>query len=262
MNLLLIGDIVGSGGRAAVKALVPELRREYNVQFVVANAENCAAGNGMTTRCLKDMAEVVDVFTGGDHIWDQKGFDAEIKMLDNVIRPANFASCQPGRGYGVFRNPGGGEVAVISLIGKVFMRESAYCPFETVERILRELPASVKNIFVDFHAEATSEKLAMGYFLEGKVTAVLGSHTHVATADARVLPGGTAVQTDVGRVGASRSVLGREVADVLYKFTTGMPGRLAVVEEGLIRLDGTVVDYDYQTGRARKITPITRELTV
>ncbi len=262
MNLLFIGDIVGSGGRTAVKSLVPELRREFNIQFVVANAENCAAGNGMTARCIKELAEAVDVFTGGDHIWDQKGFDSEIKTLDNVIRPANFSNCQPGRGYGVFRNPAGGEVAVISLVGKVFMRESAYCPFETADRILRELPPAVKNIFVDFHAEATSEKLAMGYFLEGRVTAVLGSHTHVATADARVLPGGTAVQTDVGMVGAARSVLGREVADVLYKFTTGMPGRLSVVEEGIIRLDATVIDYDYMTGRARKIQPVTREFAI
>lgn len=259
MNLLFIGDIVGSGGRAAVKALVPELRREFNASFVVANAENCAAGNGMTTRCLAEMSDAVDVFTGGDHIWDQKGFDAEIRNLAQVIRPANLSSKQPGRGFGVFRNPAGGEVAVINLLGKVFMRDSAYCPFETVERILGELPHSVKNIFVDFHAEATSEKLAMGYFLEGRVTAVLGTHTHVATADALVLPGGTAVQTDVGMVGAARSVLGREVDDVLYKFTTGMPGRLNVVDAGPIRLDGAVIRYDYQTGRATGIERFSRE---
>ena len=143
------------------------------------------------------------------------------------------------------------------------MRESAYNPFETVERILaEELPKSVKSIFVDFHAEATSEKLAMGYLLDGRVTAVLGTHTHVPTADALVLPGGTARQTDVGMTGAATSVLGRDVKDVLYKFTTGMPNRLAVVEKGPIRLDGTVVSYDYLTGRATDIRPVSREITI
>ena len=142
------------------------------------------------------------------------------------------------------------------------MRESAYCPFETVERILTESPASVKNIIVDFHAEATSEKLAMGYFLDGKVTAVLGTHTHVPTADARVLPGGTAVQTDVGMVGASVSVLGRDVAAVLQKFTIGMPNRLPVVENGAIRVDAAVVTYDYLTGRASAIESISREIVI
>ena len=158
--------------------------------------------------------------------------------------------------------PGLAVDRVIALLGKVFMRESAYCPFETVERILTEIPASVKNIIVDFHAEATSEKLAMGYFLDGKVTAVLGTHTHVPTADARVLPGGTAVQTDVGMVGASVSVLGRDVAAVLQKFTIGMPNRLPVVESGPIRVDAAVVTYDYLTGRASAIESISREIVI
>ena len=143
------------------------------------------------------------------------------------------------------------------------MRESAYNPFETVEEILaKELPKTVNTILVDFHAEATSEKLAMGYLLDGRVTAVLGTHTHVPTADALVLPGGTARQTDVGMTGAATSVLGREVKDVLYKFTTGMPNRLAVVEKGAIRLDGTIVTYDYRTGRASAIRPLSREINI
>ena len=262
MNLLFIGDIVGKGGRQAVKRLVPELRREFNVQLVVANAENCAAGNGITGRLAGELLEVCEVLTTGDHIWDQKGFEQEIRGLDRVLRCANYSSVQPGRGWGVFRNPGGGEVAVINLLGKVFMRESAYCPFETVERILQEIPPTVKTILVDLHAEATSEKIAMGYFLEGRVTAVLGTHTHVATADARVLPGGTAVQTDGGRGGAATSVLGRDVGAVLKKFRTGMPVRLETVESGVIRLDATVVSYDHLTGRARSIQPISRELEV
>ena len=262
MNLLFIGDIVGSGGRKAVRSLIPDLRREFNIQFVIANAENSAAGNGQTARCLQEMADAVDVFTAGDHVWDQKGFESEIKTLPNFVRPANLSNRQPGRGFGVFRNPAGGDIAVISLLGKVFMRDSAYCPFETVDRILQELPGTVKSVIVDFHAEATSEKLAMAYFLEGRVTAVLGTHTHVPTADARILPGGTAAQTDVGMVGAARSVLGREVGDVLYKFTTGMPGRLNVVEKGVIRLDAAVITYDHLTGRASAIRPLSREFAV
>ena len=260
MKLIFLGDVVGKGGRSAVTQLVPELRREFNAQFVVVNGENAAAGSGLSGSCLRELLSVADVVTSGDHTWDQKGFESEINGFDRCIRPANFSQTQPGRGYGIFRNPLGGEVAVIALQGKVFMRDSAYCPFETVEKILAELPARVKTVLVDFHAEATSEKLAMGYFLDGKVTAVIGTHTHVQTADARVLPGGTAVLTDAGMCGADTSVLGREVGAVLQKFHTGMPVRLPVVENGLIRVDGAAVTYDHTTGRALKIVPFSRTI--
>ncbi len=263
MNLMFIGDVVGKGGREAIRQLVPELRREFNCQFVVVNAENAAAGSGLTTGCAKELLEAADVLTTGDHIWDQRGFDSEINRLDRVLRPANLHKGQPGRGWGVFRNPAGGDIAVINLQGKVFMRDSAYDPFEIVDEILRnELPKTVKTILVDFHAEATSEKLAMGYFLDGRVTAVLGTHTHVPTGDALILPGGTARQTDVGMTGATTSVLGRSVEDVLHKFTTGMPNRLSVVENGPIRMDGTVVSYDHATGRASAIRPFSREIII
>lgn len=263
MNLLFIGDVVGKGGREAVRKLVPDLRREFNCQFVVVNAENAAAGSGLTAGCARELLEAADVLTTGDHVWDQRGFDAEIVRFDRILRPANLNKAQPGRGWNVFRNPAGGDLAIINLLGKVFMRDSAYDPFETVEAILRdEMPKTVKAILVDFHAEATSEKLAMGYLLDGRVTAVLGTHTHVPTADALILPGGTARQTDVGMVGAVTSVLGRSVEDVLQKFTTGMPNRLAVVEDGPIRLDGTVVTYDPNTGRASAIRPFSREITI
>ncbi len=262
MKLLFIGDIVGSGGRRAVCELVPELRRELGASFVIANAENCAAGNGMTKRCLAEMSDVVDVFTGGDHIWDQKGFDVDIDSVPNIIRPANLGRKQPGRGYGVFRNPAGGEIAVINLLGKVFMRDSAYCPFETVDNILNSLPPSVKTVFVDFHAEATSEKIAMSYFLDGRVTAVVGTHTHVQTNDALVRPGGCAFMADAGMTGADTSVLGRAVEDVVFKFTVGMPNRLTVVETGCIRLDGALVTYDYNTGKASAIEPVCRKIEI
>ena len=258
MNLIFLGDVVGKGGRAAVKRLIPELKREFNAQFVVVNGENAAAGNGLSASCLTELLTVADVVTSGDHTWDQKGFESEIQTFDRCVRPANFSALQPGRGYGVFRNPLGGEVAVISLLGKVFMRDSAYCPFETAEKILASLPERVKIILVDFHAKATSEKLALGYFLDGKVTAVIGTHTHVQTSDARVLPGGTAVLTDAGMCGAVTSVLGREVDAVVKKFRTGMPVRLPVVESGPIRVDGAVVSYDPATGRATGITAFSR----
>jgi len=262
MNFIFIGDVVGKGGRTAVKTLLPQLRREFNAPFAVVNGENSAAGAGLTGSCVKDLLTVADVVTGGDHTWDQKGFDLEVPTLDRFVRPANFAKGQPGKGFGIFQNPAGGEIAVISLVGKVFMRESAYCPFTTALEILAGLPGRVKTVIVDFHAEATSEKIAMAELLAGKATAVLGTHTHVQTADARILHDGTAALSDAGMAGGKFSVLGREIPAVLQKFTSGMPVRLPVVEKGIIRVDGCVVTYDPATGRASGITPFSREVEV
>ncbi|MBE6366938.1 MAG: YmdB family metallophosphoesterase [Lentisphaerae bacterium] len=261
MNLLFIGDIVGHGGRSAVQQLVPELRKEYNISMVIANAENVAGGSGLTGGCLKELRKAVDFFTAGDHVWDQKDFEKEINGIHDIVRPANLSNSQPGVGIKIVRNPAAGEIAVMALQGKVFMRDSAYCPFETAERLLSELPDHIKTILVDFHAEATSEKIAMGYFLDGKVTAVIGTHTHVQTNDAKILTGGTAYLTDVGMVGAEYSVLGRKVEDVVNKFRSGMPRRLPVAE-GLIRLDGCVISYDRLSGRAENIQPISRTVEV
>ena len=252
MKMMFIGDIVGSASRQAVIDWVPELKRRYNVSLVVANAENAAAGAGMTSNIVRDLSKVVDVITGGDHIWDQKGFESEINAFDKVIRPANYFPSQPGVGWRIYANPSGGEYAVIALQGQVFMREVAKNPFLAVGEILAEMPSRIKTIFVDFHAEATSEKRAMGYFLDGRVTAVFGTHTHIQTADEQVLPGGTAIIADVGMVGGNRSVLGRDVESVLRKFSTGLPGRFPVVEED-IRLDAAIVTYDYLTGGASAI---------
>ena len=260
MTFIFLGDVVGKGGRNAVKALLPELRREFNAQFAVVNGENSAAGSGITGSCARELLEVADVVTLGDHAWDQKGFESEIQHFDRVIRPANYHAGQPGRAWGIFRNPAGGEIAVIALQGKVFMKDSAYCPFETADRILAQLPSTVKTVIVDFHSEASSEKLAMAYHLDGRVTAVLGTHTHIQTADARILAGGTAALSDTGMCGADYSVLGREVASVLKKFTGGMPVRLPVVETGDIRVDGAAVSCDHLTGKALKITPFSRHI--
>jgi len=263
MNLIFIGDVVGKGGRTAVCRLVPELRREFNAQFVIVNGENSAAGSGLSGTCVRELLTVADVVTGGDHTWDQKGFENEIRQFDRMIRPANAPKCQPGRGWGIFRHPVSGEVAVISLTGKVFMRDGATCPFETVDHILtKEIPSTVKTIIVDLHAEATSEKIAMAAYLDGRVTAVLGTHTHVQTADGRIGPGGTAAISDVGMAGADYSVLGREVESVVKKFVTGMPTRLPVVEKGIIRVDGVVIGYDPESGLARDIRPFSRRVEV
>ncbi len=256
LNFLFIGDVVGKGGRNAVRDLVPDLKREFNASFVIVNAENCANGSGMTAACLKEMPSA-DVFTSGDHTWDQKTFESEIRDIPNLVRPANYSNLQPGIGWKRFRNPAGGEIAVISLLGKVFMKESAYCPFETAETILKQIPVTCKCIVIDIHAEATSEKAALAWMLAGKVTAVIGTHTHVQTNDARILPGGTAFLTDAGMVGANNSILGRDTEAVVRKFRTGMPQRLPVCEQN-IRLDGAVVSYELATGRAVSIKPISR----
>ena len=231
LNLLFIGDVVGKGGRNAVRLLTPELKQRFHCSFAIVNGENSANGAGFSLSCIKDM-EI-----------------AEILSVKNLVRPANLSSLQPGKGWNVFRNPAGGEVAVISLMGKVFMKESAYCPFETVEKILPQIPRTVKCIIVDLHAEATSEKAAMAWFLDGRVTAVIGTHTHVQTADGRILPGGTAFLSDVGMAGGHNSILGRDIRDVVRKFRTGMPTRLNVTEHD-IRLDYAVISYELMTGRA------------
>ena len=258
MKALLIGDVVGKGGRDAVRALAPALRREFNCAFCIANAENCAGGAGLTEKAVLElMAGGVDVLTTGDHVWDQREFVTQIKHLPFVLRPANLPACQPGVGYGVFPIPLGGEAIVINLLLRVFMKMSSDCPFAAVDRILAEVGKRTPIVFVDVHGEATSEKIAMGRYLDGRATAVFGTHTHVETADEQVFPKGTAYITDVGMVGARESILGREIGAVLTKFTTGMHARFTVVEHG-VTLHGAVVEFDRETGRASAITRVAR----
>ncbi|MBR0459265.1 MAG: YmdB family metallophosphoesterase [Victivallales bacterium] len=259
MRVLFIGDIVGEGGRAAVKRFVPELRAELGIEFCIANGENMAAGNGYSATCLKDLDGAgVDVFTSGDHIWDQKNFEQEILDFPNVLRPANFFEGQPGAGYGVFSASNGQQVAVLNLIGRTFLAQASNCPFQAADKISAQLREATPFLMVDFHAEATSEKIAMGRFLDGRASAVLGTHTHVPTADEQIFPGGTAYQTDVGMVGSRKSILGREIDPVLRKFTTGMPSRFNVCKNG-IRLHATIVELD-ENGRATSIQRIHRDL--
>jgi len=260
LKILFIGDLVGKGARRAVEALTPELLREYDCSFVIANGENAAGGAGITRKCVNFLLQCnVDVVTGGDHMWDQKELPDYIDEYPALLRPANVSHVQPGRGYGVFASRNGHKVGVVCLLGRTFMNSQADCPFAAATRIVDELRAETPVVIVDIHAEATSEKIALGRHLDGRVTAVLGTHTHVPTADEQIFAGGTAFQCDVGMVGARESVLGRAVEPVVHRFSTGMPARFTVVEKG-IRLHGTVVEADPETGRALSIERVVRDL--
>ena len=259
-KILFIGDIVGSGGRNAVRALVPKIREEHGIGFCIANGENMAAGNGFSKSCLEEMKDSgVDVFTGGDHTWDQKDFVKDIELFQNLIRPANVSALQPGRGFGIFDAANGMKVGVISLMGRTFMGVPSDCPFNCARRIVNEIRQTTPIIIVDFHAEATSDKAALARYLDGDVTAVIGTHTHVATADETILSKGTAFQTDAGMVGSRDSVLGRDPAAVINRYVTGMPARFNVVNEN-IRMNAVIVECDEATGHTTNITRISHDL--
>ncbi len=259
MKILAIGDIVGKNGRAAVNQLVPALRDELSIDFVIANGENMAGGRGLNMKTINDLtAAKLDVITTGDHIWDQRQFVGEIEQCEHVIRPANLPACQPGKGFVVIEK-NGIKVAVINLLGQVFINTQSNNPFETVDKILSELPEDVKTIIVDFHAEATSEKIAMGRYLTGRVSAVFGTHTHVQTNDAEIFENSTAYITDVGMVGSKNSILGRKIKPVVKRFSTGIPASFDV-EHNDIRFCGAVIEIDETTGRAVSIETVVKEV--
>ena len=249
----MIGDIIGQPGRRTVQSLVPDLRREHGIDLVIANGENTAGGFGLTVDTAYELLESgVDVLTSGNHIWDQKEFIPHMDEGLPVIRPANYPDA-PGRGSLIHDG-----VMVINLQGRVFM-PPLDCPFRTVDRMLEEASESdgPQVIIVDFHAEATSEKQAMGWYLDGRVAAVLGTHTHVGTVDARVLPKGTAYVTDVGMTGPVNSVIGSEASAVLERFLTSMPQRLSVAR-GPTVLNSVLVEVDADTGKASAIQRLDR----
>ena len=252
MNILFVGDIVGKPGRQAVVALLPKLKRDYQLDCIVANGENAAHGAGITTAAANELlAAGVDVITTGDHVWDQKGFDQDIENLSQVVRPANIAPSAPGRGSVVINVGDKARVGVLNLLGRVFMPNND-CPFRAAKAELAKLRRQTSIIIVDLHAEATSEKMAMGRYLDGQVSLVVGTHTHVQTADEQVLPKGTAYLSDAGMCGPHDSVLGRDVNAVINRFVSGMPQRLEVATDK-IELCGVVVEVDEVTGLARKI---------
>jgi metallophosphoesterase (TIGR00282 family) len=255
MRILFIGDIVGRPGRELVRDGLHGLVEYHSVDFVIANAENSAAGFGITREIGDQLLDYgIDVMTSGNHIWDKKEALDYIGTEPRLLRPANYPAGAPGNGSYVARTRDGVSVGVINAMGRVFM-VSIDDPFVVIRREIEAMRERTRIIFVDFHAEATSEKIAMGWHLDGKVTAVIGTHTHVQTADDRILPGGTAYLTDAGMTGPHDSIIGMEREPSLARFLNGMPSKFEPAT-GNPRLNGAVVQADDKTGRATKITRI------
>jgi len=249
LKVLCIGDIVGSPGRKIVKKFVPQFRVEKSVDLVIANAENAAGGSGLTPDLARSLLSCgVDVLTTGDHVWRKREIMSAMEKGLPIVRPENCPVGVPGKGVVVVTTDQGFEVAVILLLGRVFLKPID-CPFKAVDRALERLGGRTRLIIADMHAEATSEKVAMGYHLDSRVSAVVGTHTHVATADERVLDGGTAYITDLGMTGPTNSVLGRRIEKVLYNFTTGLPAAFDVAP-GPSMLNGALIEIDRETGKA------------
>lgn len=249
MRLMLIGDIVGKPGRQIVLRAVRGLRRREGIDLVVANAENAAGGSGLTPPLYKELTEAgVDGITLGDHVYRRREIIPTLETAANIVRPANFPIQAPGRQWMILRGANGVPVAVFALLGRVFM-PPVDCPFQAADRVLEALPAEVKVILVDFHAEATSDMQMMGRYLDGRVSAVLGTHTHVPTADEQILPGGTAFQCDVGMTGPHESILGRRIDRVLETVRTFRPTHFEVATDD-VRLQATLVEVVPETGRA------------
>ena len=259
MRLLFIGDIVGEPGRKAVSALVPRLRRAWEIDAVVANGENAAGGSGLTPRtAMEILAAGADVITLGDHAWDQKEIVPHLPMEPRILRPLNYPAGAPGRGGGCFQVAANLSVGVINLQGRAFMPDLEN-PFLCIEPEIERLRAEVPIILIDMHAEATSEKIALGRMVDGQVSAVIGTHTHVQTADEQILPGGTAYLTDAGFTGPHDSVLGRRVEPVIQRFRTNLPQRFDVATDRVL-LQGALIEIDPATGHARSIRRVSESL--
>lgn len=249
--VLFIGDIIGRPGRKALKQHLSGLVRKHNPSLIVANAENAAGGIGLTEKVALELFEDVDVLTSGNHIWDKKEALGLLRKEPRLLRPANYPHQNPGQGTYVFRDSQGRKIGILNLQGRVFM-EPIDCPFQTADRELDALREVTPVIVVDFHAEATSEKQAMGWHLDGKVSAVVGTHTHIPTADERILPGGTAYITDIGMVGGYNSVIGIKREQAMLRFLTSRPQRFEPSKDGMI-FSFLCVEIDFQTGKALSI---------
>lgn len=257
MRILMIGDTIGKPGRRMVARFLPELRARYQADLVIVNGENAAGGFGITPEVARELLDLgVHCITSGNHVWDKKEIYGYIASEPRLLRPANYAPGQPGRGFLVTEVEPYGKVAVLNLIGRVFMGP-ADCPFRAADAILANLPADVKVIVVDMHGDATSEKVAMGRYLDGRVSAVLGTHSHVVTADESLLPNGTAYLTDIGMTGPIDSVIGIKKELIIQKFLTSMPTRYEVAP-GPAVLRAVAVAVDPDTGRAARIERVTR----
>ncbi len=267
MKILFIGDIVGEPGRRAVKMLLPVIHQQYAPDFVIANGENSAGGNGITPRIADELyASGVDVITTGDHLWDQKEVIQLLAEESRFLRPLNYPPETPGRGSGLYtaiplagRTGPSLKIGVLNVQGRTFMQPPLDNPFVTAREAVKTLREQTNIIFVDFHAEATSEKIAFARYLDGQVSAVVGTHTHVQTADEQIFPGGTAYLSDAGFTGPHESVLGREIAPVIQRFLTSVPQRFEVAKDRVL-LHGAAIDVDAANGRAVKIERISLPL--
>jgi metallophosphoesterase (TIGR00282 family) len=255
MKILFIGDIIGSPGRSAVRHIMPEIAREHGVHFVIANGENAAAGFGLTVTVAKELFALgIDVLTTGNHLWDKKEIIPFLSSEKRILRPANYSDQAVGFPYGVYKAGNGAKVGVLNLLGRVFC-STTDCPFKAADKALMEIKKETDIVIVDIHAEATSEKIAMGWYLDGRVSAVIGTHTHVMTADERVLPLGTAYITDAGMCGGFDSVIGMDKEGIIKRFLDQMPAKFKPAE-GDVRFNGVVVEVEEKNGKAKTINVI------
>ena len=250
-GVLFLGDIIGQQGRRAVQRFLPQLVKKFAPAIVIANGENAAGGVGITEEIGRDLFLQIDVLTSGNHIWDKKEALPYLEREPRLLRPANYPAGNPGRGSYIYQDGGGVKIAVLNLQGRVFM-EAIDCPFRRADAEVETLGRETSIIIIDFHAEATSEKQALGWYLDGRVSAVIGTHTHVPTADEKVLPGGTAYVTDAGMCGGYHSVIGIRREQALQRFLTGRPQRFEPSKEGLA-LSWVFIEVDAKTGRAQSI---------
>ncbi len=255
VNILFLGDIIGKPGRTIVSELLPQLVEEYHIDLVLANAENSAGGLGVTPEKLQSLRKAgIKGFTLGNHIWRYDSIVTSLENDNDVVKPANLPPQTPGKNYMILETRQGVKVGVVSLLGRVFM-EPNDCPFRRADEVIQEISNNTKVIIVDFHAEATAEKIALGWYLDGKCSAVLGTHTHVQTADEWILPGGTAYISDIGMCGPYHSVIGMGINRVLARFLTGMPKKWEVAT-GPCTLNAVVLEIDEESGKTQKIERI------
>ncbi len=260
MKVLFVGDIVGEPGRKALRQGLPKLVEKLKIDFIIANAENAAGGFGITKPIGEELfAYGIDVLTSGNHIWDKKEAITYIPQEHRLLRPANYPERVPGKGSIVASTDNGEKIAVLNIAGRVFMKQID-CPFSVSEREIQKLKEQTGIIVVDFHGEATSEKLAFGWFLDGKVSAVIGTHTHVQTADETILPKGTAYITDVGMTGPVNSVIGIKKEQIIMKFLTSIPVRFDTAK-GISVLSAVVIDINSKTGYADRIQRVKLEFS-
>lgn len=257
MKILAVGDLVGEGGVKKLKELLPKIREEEKIDFVIVNAENSAGGMGITTKIFNELKALnIDAMTMGNHTWGKKDI---FTFIDDskLLRPANYPNNVPGKGYGIY-NCKGKKICVVNLIGRTDMNVLSENPFQKMQEILKEVRSQADIIILDFHAEATAEKIAMGYYLDGKITAMFGTHTHVQTADEKILEHGTGYITDIGMTGPIKAVIGMDIAVSIKRFETTLPERYKLAE-GNCMLNGCIFDINDETCRVNKVTRVVRK---